>query len=370
MDNRGRSSLGLCHPLYDVKGFIASFEQATEIRFGWLDKFFNEWTSYNAVQVIRLPKKKFCRVAIINGPGMNNSRTQPHEISYKETTKSLEAKILRGDREFLRKFNNRLNHVKQVTDQAPPGSLTLAISPWLEHEPITKKTFEILASEIRKVFGPNILIVDNPRHGPLIPGHLHERHGSKVNPAECDIVDLDGEDIETMEIQEVAERFKNVRCFYGWGLSENGNSKDQKDWLPPQKRTNFPKRREHEFYKYFMRPDALTINSPLDSQDIAGTKQQNPNDGFKREFVWKLGDGRNFAVCLFPRNFRQQFKSVVVKKNGKVIDRGRYRGKYTEDGTNRLIYDFTKHTSSFPDNCVVIADKNSWVIDKPQFRED
>ena len=167
--------LGLCHPKFDMAGVLKTFEFATEIRFGWLDLFFNARENKNAITVMKLPKKKFCRVHIINGPGINNNHTQPHEITYKETNASLCAKIQKNDRVFMGKFRKRLAVVKAVCDQAPEGTLELAISPWLERMPIPADVFNKLAAEVAKVF-PTAKIVDNPRDPStgFIPGPWYQ----------------------------------------------------------------------------------------------------------------------------------------------------------------------------------------------------
>jgi hypothetical protein len=72
-----------------------------------------------------------------------------------------------------------------------------------------------------------------------------------------------------------------------------------------------------------------------------------------------------------PRRYTKPFKNRCrVWKNGRVFDTGKFRGKYAEDKTNRLIYDFTKPLAWFSDNSVLHADGQCWVLDKPQFRID
>jgi hypothetical protein len=352
-----------------VKGFIESCRNASAIRFGWLDNFFNARHSRNAIEVMKLSRPKVCRVHIINGPGMNNGRTLPHEITHGYNNTTLTKAIERREREFMAKFRERLQKVHEVASKAPTGTLELYISPWLEHGETTQRAFDILADEVRAEFGAEAAIVDNPVSGNFFPGYLKEKHG-EPNPKGLDFVDLDGIDIEAVEGWDWGRRYEQCKVAFGWGLTENGNSKEG-PWLPPHKRTNWPTRREHQIYNYFLRPEAMDINSPLLGDDVKGAKRINStNDGYKRDFVWKLGDGRNYAVVLFPKEFNKQFKAVYIKKGGKIVDRARYRGRYTEDGSNRLIYDFTQHTSKYVDNSVLWADSDVWVLQKPQFRLD
>lgn len=366
-DNRGRSTLGLCHPRYNLNRCIESFKGASVIRFGWLDLFFGQ--PANATTMMRLERPKFCRIHIINGPGMNNGRTQPHEITYKETTQSVQRKVLDGNQAFLKAFESRCLVVRQVCNAAPPGTLELAVSPWLEHQNLDKRAFDRLAAICNRVF-PEAAIVDNPvGNVPLFQGYIHEKHGIMDNPNHIDIVDLDGVDFEQIDLLAFGKKYQNCKVCYMWGLGENGVAKDE-PWKPPQKRVNWSGGREALVYKDFMQPGALVEQSPLNPLDLKGVRvRHNPSDGWKRQFTWKLGEGKNHATVLFPREMRR-FKNVQVFKNGQRVDVGRYRGIYSHDGSGRMIYDFSKHTSFFADNSVLVADGHGWVLNKAVFRID
>lgn len=368
-DNRGISPLGLCHPKYPVKEFLRCFDGATVIRSGWLDNFFNASNSNNARLLCSQPKQKLIRVHIINGPGMNNGRTQPHEISYKETTQSLSRKILAGDRSFFQKFDRRVQAINTITSVAPAGTLELLISPWLEHQQIEKRVFDILAARVLAII-PSCRIVDNPLRGSAFQGYVAETHDKNANPANWDIFDWDGTDVEATDSRSVCVRFDNLKMVLGWDVRENGLD-GKESWKKPQDRVSWPQKRIFTFYRYMVRPDALVVQSPVNSIDTNGKRLNDPTDGWKRDFVYKIGDGRNFGVCLLPRSFNgKPIKSMTIQKDGRVVDRGKKRGNYTEDGTNRQIFDFKYHPSRLPDNCVVVADRNAWVLEKPQFRVD
>lgn len=361
-DNRGISPLGLCHPRYDVNGLIRAFSRATVIRFGYLDNFFGSNTR-NVEKVLALGKPTILRIHIINGPGMNNNRTQPHEISYLETTTSLDKKIQQGDRGFLDKFRSRVIAIKQTVSHNV-GPLELYISPWLEFMPISKKSFDTLSDIVLQIL-PDAKIVCNPRNGRGFPDRLLEVHSNNGNPR-AHIVDLDGKDIEAIDVPAFMKRFANCHICYGWDVRENGLD-GREPWKPPQQRTSWPSSRIFTLYQYFVTPNADRVTSPLDPQDVRGLKIQKVNDGNKQGFTFKLGDGRNYGVALFPKEFKR-FKSVVIKKNGKVIDTGSFRGFYHDEG--RAIFDFKKHPSTLPDNVVIVADGNGWILEKGQFRND
>lgn len=369
-DNRGISCLGLMHPQYDIQQLMNAFADATEIRFGWIDKFFNAGgDESHGAKILSIPKKKFCRVHIINGPGMNNGRTQPHEITFGETTGSLVQKINANDRRFLDKFEDRVKNLKRLVERATRGELILAVSPWLEHEPIPENSFTKLVQIVHKHL-PQALIVDNPRGGGILfPGYLHEMHGTDVPYNRLDITDLDGEDFETIDVRRFGLRSRDCRAAYIWALGDNGNVKGGA-WEPPQQRTHWTHGREFKVYKEWITPGALVPQNQVIPRDIAGLAMQQTEDGFKRDFVFKLGEGKPYATVVFPRKFRGQFRSVFIRRNGRILDSARYRGIYSEDGTNRLIYDFRKHPTEFAQNSVLVADRFGWVLGTPAFRID
>lgn len=374
IDNRGISCLGLCHPKYNVPALVKLFQETDSIiRFGWLDKFFTpnarpSQESQAPVAIMRMNKPKICRVHIINGPGLNNNRVQRHEITHGYTNQSLEAAIIRRDEKFLSKFRDRLKVVRAIAAKAPPMTLELYISPWLEHAPIKQQTFNILVEEVIKEI-PYAKIVDNPVTGPFtkVPGIrvYKEKHGD-TPPADCDFVDLDGEDMETVNMRAFGERFPDAIAVMCWGLRENGNDPD-KPWTQPQNRVDFPRDRERGLVKHWIKKSALEETSGIDARDIAGLVMHNPQDGAKRGFVFKLGDDRNYAVMLLPTDLFPSKPTIIsIRKGGKRIDTGKVRGRYTEDGSNRWIIDFTKPVGSYPTNIVIAVDrKHGYLIKIP-----
>jgi hypothetical protein len=366
--NRGISPLGLCHERYPVGRLIKAFERAPVIRFGWIDHTFNPHDSANALRILRLPQPKLVRIHIINGPGLNNNRVQPYEIAFGETSQSLSTKIIQQNEKFLLKFRRRLETLRALLERAS-GETQLLVSPWLEAKQADPRAIRILGDEILKVL-PQAQLVSNPLDGRYIPGWLKEAHSNTPDPQGIDIVDLDGTDWERVDLRKYANRFQSLKACFIWGLGENGfdNIEDGTPWKPPLKRTDFSKERSFTQYNYFIRDDALKVRSELNKLDILGLKLQDATDG-RQGFVWKLGDDKNYAVCLFPKEC-QRFDRVAIRKGGRVLDFGKLRGRYTEDGSNRLIYDFTVHPARLPDNSVLQADRMGWVLEKPQFRID
>jgi hypothetical protein len=367
-NNRGISCLGLCHPKYPVKGLIKAFQNADMIRGRHLDNFFNAANSKHFIRMMRLPKQKFWTVIVINGPGMNNGRTQPHEITYRETTASVDKKVRNGNKQFLKKYEARLRALAAITALADAGTLEVAVNPWLEHGNISKQCFDKLAQIARQHF-PGSRIIDNPVSGGLFPGYAHEKHGSGA-PANIDIADLDGEDWEGVNLVAFGRKHIQAKACHIWGFRDNGMDGEE-SWKAPQNRHNWPRARDLAMYGCWVSPNALIEKRALLGSDVAGKTLHDAQDGWKRDFVWKLGDNRNYAICLLPRSLNGvNFTQVQVIKDGSIVSKGNRRGSYTEDGTNRQIWDFTKHTKDFPDNSVLVAGNHAWVLELPQFRID
>lgn len=246
---RGISSLGLCHPRYEVERLIRCFSNADYIVFGWLDKFFNARGSRNAIQVMSQPKRKVVRVHIINGPGLNNRRVQPHEITYGYTHATLVRAIKRGDEAFLRKFRRRCRHIREVCSYAPAGTLNhLSVSPWLEHGRISAQVFDILAEIVREELGGVdgfVGTVGNPVKGRVVGGSFSERHGDRL---EADIIDLDGIDYRAANMSRFKELARRADIAYIWSWSDNGLTLGGK-WKKPEERRDFSHQGRWEAYQ-------------------------------------------------------------------------------------------------------------------------
>lgn len=246
--HKGISTLGICHPRFPVDLLCQLFKEKNKAVFSWLDLFFNPENSANIRTILRLPVPKYYRVHIINGPGMNNRRTQPHEITYKMDHKQAERAILRGNRVFLKKFEQRVKHIYLVSKEDKDS--LIKVSPWLEHQPLNPRAFAILADIVRDKFGP-VPIVDNPVRGPFIQPEKYwtERHGTKVS-SDTDIADLDGVDFRKVDLVEYAKETAHCNTSYIHGPEMNGLGAQ---WQPPHLRRNWPEREDFELYRKWMR---------------------------------------------------------------------------------------------------------------------
>lgn len=365
-DNRGVSALGMCSPRYDYANMMTSFKYASVIRTKFLDNTFNPNGCKNLELLMREPKPLDMMSVILNGPGLRNGRLEKHEIHFGHSVSSLNRAVLNKEPKFMAKFDSRLNKIAAILNTRT-GALTHRVNVCLECD-LSQPARRILMERAKLVF-PTAIYIDNPMQGACIPGLICEKHGSTANPPKPKSVDLDGEDYDGIKARQWGLRHADAETVYAWKLCNNGFKKHE-DWKPPTQRTNFCGNRDNKDFGYWTRPEALIVGLAGNETDKKGCKRYYPaSDGNRKDFTWKLGDGRPYAVSLFPRAFRAQFNKVVVRRDG-LTDTGRYRGRYTEDGTNRLIYDFGKHTADQRDSSVLFADGNCWLLDKPQFRLD
>lgn len=233
--NRGVSLLGLNHPRMDFVRAMQCFRGAPVINTGWLDNFFGA-SNRNAERLMLLPRHKRIRVHIMNGPGLNNRRVQPHEITAGETTESVTRKIERGNPQFLAKFAARCKVIAEIFARADSGLTEFYVSPWLERGATTRKAFNVLADIVAREI-PQAAIVDNPVRGGFFPGFLREFHGIKA-PKDVDIADLDGIDAAEVDLGAFQERHATAKMCLWWSTRCNGLVGGT-PWRPPEKRTEF-----------------------------------------------------------------------------------------------------------------------------------
>lgn len=372
-NNRGSSDLGLCSTKYNYQNFISQFREATTIRTKYLDNTFNvDGQCPNARKLMREPKALDLMLVLLNGPGLRNGRLERHEIHYGYTITSLDKAIRQKKKSFLDKFRVRLAKGKRIfMDRSAP--FNLLINTCLECD-LSKESRKIL-NEVAHEYFPNAIYVDNPLRDSCIPGLLCEKHGAKASPSGVGSVDLDGEDYDAVDQKKYAQANAGRARVYAWHLSNNGFKKDEA-WRRPTQRVNFLSGRDAKQVGAFVKPGALQSTSSVTDSDKNGCHIMFlAEDGYKKGSIFKLGDGRSHAVWLAPHPMR--FKAVKIIKNGAVVDTGRFRALYAHDpaGKQRQVWDFTKHTSTYPDNVIIKATANNGkvscaVLQLPVFRVD
>lgn len=368
-DNRGVSTLGLCSTAWPCDQTKQAFVGASKLRFGWLDNTFAP-TCDCGVKMLKDSRPKAVRIHVLNGPCLRNHRCGPYEVLAGESIESAQAKILAGNKQLLAKYQARLDRIKLQLSQVSADTYQCYISPCLECD-FNKQARKILRNMAQATL-PQCAMVDNPLSPDCMDGSICEGHSSgSPYRGQNSISDLDGQSYYDIGGQEAYARdFGKSIMTLAWDYCLNGNLRVG-PWVDPRERKNFCQSRDILSFQGFANPQALSVGvlNPLDKAKCL--VMWPARDGAKKDFLWKLGEYKNFAITLFPVRFNKPFKSVFITKAGQVIDTAHIRPyRYTEDGSNRLIYDFTKHPSTFPKSSVLHADENCFVLDTPAFRID
>jgi len=283
------------------------------------------------------------------------------------TVQSAQDAIKRGDQKLIGRFIERVRAVRALVEGAAKNT-RLLLSPCLECDFDKAARLKLISIAQREY--PGIEIVDNPLRDSCIPGFICEKHGERVPPIRPPyIVDLDGSDYAKVDGGALLKQHTKALMNCAWTAGNNLSAKLQK-FVDPRARSKFTTEPELKMLAHFVKPGAANVSSPLNPKDIAQCKKKFPASDGAGKFVWKLSDGRPNAVALFPNTFRR-FSTVKAWKDGRVVDTLKKRAyNYTEDGSNRQIWDASKHSTAFPDNIIINADGNCWQIAKPGFRAD
>ena len=226
----GLSYLGMCHPTWDCKRALATWQGEP---IGWLENTFGDACSC-ADRFLQREEPKTIRVHLINSPCMRNKRCGRYEVLYKETAASASRKVIRGDTRFFRKFNRVLERFKARLNKSK-GGVTCYISSCLECD-LNAKARRILADTVSAAV-PMCNLVDNPYRQRCLPGTICEQHG--VNPrlsAPC-IIDLDGIDGKTVDRKSWLAKYRHCDLSFYWERWMNCLPlKDGTPFIDPRKR--------------------------------------------------------------------------------------------------------------------------------------
>lgn len=206
------SYLSLCHPTTDCKALKRTWQGQGTIITGWLEQTFGAECAC-ADELLASPKAKIIRVHLMNSPCMRNGRCGKYEMLYGETASSASKKVLRNNRQFLRKFDRVVRRFKNRLTKAI-GSVQCYVSPCLECD-LYGKARRRLAARVSDTL-PGCIVVDNPLKSACLPGYVCEKHGT--NPklhAPC-IVDLDGVDGADIDVDKFAARYRHCDIAFYW----------------------------------------------------------------------------------------------------------------------------------------------------------
>ena len=402
-NNRGVSFiLSMCSSKAQKQGkfFQKIYKNADVLNAGWLygatsnpDKC--KW----ARKFYSDPRPKRVRIHVCNStcfPERGRSCQAKECFAGYKTAKDASAALLKKDKNMLKRIDRIINMVKEDYKQAPRdvnGKSTIvdfAVSSCLECtltadarkflNDYVKQRLDSLDKERIKEGSNKIVWVDNPQGQSCFSDMYCEKHGHPtVN--KNGIADNDGEDYDVIAQYDYWNKNKDAYMVLAWKPCFNGaadvagTSSAGGKFIPPQNRTAYcnTNREGPEFETFTNKKLTFPIN--YKKEDYSKKDLKNCSKYYDINFVWKLGDGRNFTVWLAPYTF-PKFKSVYLSCNGEVVDKSeakpgkRFGAPYSHDpaGRQRKIYDFNKPMSKYPQKCVLHADKNCWLMSTPFFR--
>jgi len=366
--NQGMSGIGLCSPYADRNAIVHVYDNAPKIIFGWLNKTFNESCPI-ANDLMQVDKPKLFRATAINATCFpeRGRHCESYECFAGMSQSEAERQLNAENAKLFTCIDNQFAKLKALSLKAHKNTLDFYVAVLLE-APFKKPARQKVFNHAEKYFDKAHL-VDSVINDSCITGYNCEKHSFATPPVP--FVDTDGSDI--LQYNGVYKWLRSLgrsKSVMAWSPCINGVGVHDTVFQDPRKRTKFCTSREWKWFSYFVNPRAREL-APLIQTDVKGCKQTYPSeDGSGQGFLLKLGDGKSIAVALFPNTFRNKFGKVTIIKNGKQVDTGRYREIETEKGSGRMIYDFNLHPASLPDNSVLHADSNCWVLKKPQFRID
>jgi hypothetical protein len=378
-ENRGVSwILQMCSEKTDCSAIDAAYKNATVINAGWMYMTSNPSRCKCAPKLLLDPRPKRVRIDICNSTCFpeRGRRCQPQECFAGMTQAQAGRAVLNGDKDTYHRIDHAISLAKH--DLAlHAGALDLFVKPCLECS-IDPKARTKLNAYVADKF-PGARMVDNPINDHCQAGMVCEKHGSPAGNNNL-IADNDGLDYDGIDQLQYWRKNKPSLMVLAWKGCNNGLAKDE-PFKPGQDRTHYcSAARDGRDFETATRQSSIDPPStPVNPLDLKGCRKQFKAPDGAKGFVLKLSEGRTFAVFLSPPGLSYAvFKKVELLKDGHRIDGAkpqtgfRYGVPYLPDPptARRRLYDFRGHPNSYPDNSVLHADNNCFILEKPRFRVD
>lgn len=366
--------LQMCTAKADCGTIARTYQGMNRINAGWMYLTSNPDGCKCSRTILKDPRPKRIRVDICNSTCFpeRGRKCERHECFAGMTAKTASAAIMKNDPATFKRIDRSISMA--VSDRlAAEGPIEYAIKPCLECT-LTRQARTKLNEYVKAKTAtlPGTLYVDNPEGDSCLPGYLCEKHGTPSGGSNI-ISDNDGKDYDTIDQWSYFRKNMSSWLTLAWKACNNGLKKGD-GYSPPVNRKNYcGMSRDGTDFRSFLVDNAISVNREVSDIDLKGCKNKKPDT---KGFVLKLGDGRSHGVFLAPASLSKGvFKKVELRANGKVDGSSpgpgyRYGQKYAHDprGKERRIYDMRKHPNSYPDNSVLFADGNCWILKKPRFR--
>ena len=205
------SLLGLCHKDWNCTATLEMYADQDVIVAGWLEgTFANDCQC--ADRLLNDARPKIVRIHLVNSPCMRNKRCGRYEALYKQTAASASRQFVSGKGIAVTRFKRVLARAKARLDKAV--NVTCYVSPCLECD-LYGPARRVMAAMVSAAL-PNCQLVDNPYRQRCIRGTICEGHGVAPRVSQPCIVDLDGIDGATVDIQKWVEQYQHCDLRYYW----------------------------------------------------------------------------------------------------------------------------------------------------------
>lgn len=206
---QGLSYIGICNKTWDCNKTLSTWRGEP---IGWLENTFGEECSC-VDKLLATKRDKVVRVHLLNGPCMRNKRCGKYEAFYGYNKNTASRAIMRGKGRLIERFKVILQKTKERLSRAN-GKVTCYVSPCLECD-LYDRARRVLANLVSAAL-PNCNIVDSPNTYQCLRGLTCERHGDSPNVTKPCIVDLDGTDGMTVDLNKWMDKYQSCDLRFIW----------------------------------------------------------------------------------------------------------------------------------------------------------
>lgn len=204
------SFLGMCHKDWNCDATVKLYNGQERVILSWLeDTFGHECKCVN--RLLNDSRPITIRAHLIQSPCMRNKRCGRYEALWGYTAASGNRAAIQADSRLRKRFAKVLNRFKKRIEGK---TLTCYVSPCLECD-LNERARRVFANLV-SVAVPGCNIVDNPYRRKCLSGYTCEQHGFDPKLSAPCIVDLDGIDGSTVDINSWVARYKECDLSYYW----------------------------------------------------------------------------------------------------------------------------------------------------------
>jgi hypothetical protein len=165
---------------------------------------------------------KVLEIHLINEVCQRNNRCGPYEFLSRIGTATYRRQLDRGDSKLYTRIRRLSEKVRKVILPFEGKGLHCIISPGLESN-LPNKTARKLIDFVRPLF-PKCDIAWNPLNGGPIEGTFHEMHGRAPAISPPCIANLDGEDMDIVDVGLFLKMYRGCHSIFLWTDSYNLNT--------------------------------------------------------------------------------------------------------------------------------------------------